>query len=726
MSDFLSGARAGLGLYSGYQSARAQSRAKYGAELDEAEARMAPQMELLAANFGDGKGGIDPAKVRASDASFQQYGALLKDLANNPHLRNRILPKGYEFENAVPVGEGKFAISLRNSETGESGIPLSTKGAKGGDDVVVHTPDSLIALGNELYRTIGARGVNATRAADQLSAANAALIAGEPAPDSADGARPAYMDYADKVYGPVRQALRGGSAPEVPEASVAPAAPTPPAEEGDFKSALGARESSGNYAADRTNKDGRRFVGKYQFGEARLKDAVAAGAVPKGTSLDDLKSNPQLQEQLMDWHEADYRKRIVADGLDKNLVDPNTGEPLTIEGLVAAAHLGGYGGMRKYMRGGYNPADELGTKIGDYAKKFSGGIRGTGPETAEQQREKIAQSLGVTSIRGQSAGHPFKAPEEVAADRARVAESIPGQVDEFASNLGGVFDSPGAKAIGESVGAAVDTVTELAKKIPIVRDIEAARKNKRGVFSDEVQSAPAADAAALPPEQKQEVARGSYLHFEKEAQAVAEGAAPKTNTKPALARAMRPDAAVKDINRVLGNMVSLGYLTPQQAVTQSISMQNAAATTRASMVKDYAAADKSTAEARGSNAESASKSVLELAKGTALSFFRTNEKGVVQSILGGADLGKMKTEEQAILLVANMKENLLRVTTLSQEQQQRMMLILNGSVPITPADEFLFTHALKEMAKHVSREQRFSTKGAGSVALDQEYNAVMR
>ena len=42
-------------------------------------------------------------------------------------------------------------------------------------------------------------------------------------------------------------------------------------------------------------------------------------------------------------------------------------------GLRAVAHLGGKGGMAKYVKskGSYNPSDELGTSLEDYYHKFA-------------------------------------------------------------------------------------------------------------------------------------------------------------------------------------------------------------------------------------------------------------------------------------------------------------------------------------------------------------------
>ena len=43
------------------------------------------------------------------------------------------------------------------------------------------------------------------------------------------------------------------------------------------------------------------------------------------------------------------------------------------DGLRAVAHLGGKGGMKKFVQsaGKYNPSDELGTSLQDYYDKFA-------------------------------------------------------------------------------------------------------------------------------------------------------------------------------------------------------------------------------------------------------------------------------------------------------------------------------------------------------------------
>ena len=130
-----------------------------------------------------------------------------------------------------------------------------------------------------------------------------------------------------------------------------------------FLDQLEASESSGNADAEITIKDGRRFVGKLQFGKARLQDYQNA----TGTTFtqDEFIKDAALQDKVAAWHIADLDKAI--DALGDAAADYDR------DGLRAVAHLGGVGGMQNYVRtnGEYKPADELGTSLQSYYDKFS-------------------------------------------------------------------------------------------------------------------------------------------------------------------------------------------------------------------------------------------------------------------------------------------------------------------------------------------------------------------
>ena len=131
----------------------------------------------------------------------------------------------------------------------------------------------------------------------------------------------------------------------------------------NFFEQLTQSESGGDSNAEITIADGRRFVGALQFGDARLQDYKAA----TGSSFtqDEFKANGALQDKVTAWHIADIDKTIDGLGLDTNGYDR--------DGLRAVAHLGGKGGMRRFVQseGKYNPSDELGTSLQDYYDKFA-------------------------------------------------------------------------------------------------------------------------------------------------------------------------------------------------------------------------------------------------------------------------------------------------------------------------------------------------------------------
>ena len=138
-------------------------------------------------------------------------------------------------------------------------------------------------------------------------------------------------------------------------------APVP--EQLSFLDQLITSESSGKADAEITIKDGRRFVGKLQFGKARLLDYQnATGTI---FTQDEFIKDTALQDKVAEWHIADLDKAIDALGDDAADYDR--------DGLRAVAHLGGKAGMKKFVqsKGDYNPADEFGTSLQSYYDKFA-------------------------------------------------------------------------------------------------------------------------------------------------------------------------------------------------------------------------------------------------------------------------------------------------------------------------------------------------------------------
>ena len=130
-------------------------------------------------------------------------------------------------------------------------------------------------------------------------------------------------------------------------------------------------ESGGNPAASVTIPDGRTFAGLGQFGKARLTDL---GMGQDFTYDQYLRNENNLQRTLLDRHLADLDRRIDEDNLMRYEGQTVGGVPVTRNAIYGMAHIGGYGGAKKFLEtgGAYNPSDKFDTSISDYGKKFSG------------------------------------------------------------------------------------------------------------------------------------------------------------------------------------------------------------------------------------------------------------------------------------------------------------------------------------------------------------------
>ncbi len=137
------------------------------------------------------------------------------------------------------------------------------------------------------------------------------------------------------------------------------------ADASSFMAALTTSESGGRADAEYTTRDGRRHVGLLQFSDARLQDY--RNATGETFTQDQFIQDAELQARVSQWHVADIDKAIDDLGSEAAGYDR--------DGLRAIAHLGGQGGMRRFVRsiGSYNPSDELGTSLSDYYARFSSG-----------------------------------------------------------------------------------------------------------------------------------------------------------------------------------------------------------------------------------------------------------------------------------------------------------------------------------------------------------------
>jgi hypothetical protein len=129
----------------------------------------------------------------------------------------------------------------------------------------------------------------------------------------------------------------------------------------NFLDAIGLRESGNRY--DITNKWG--YMGKYQFGKSTLK------GLGFKVSKNEFLNNPQLQEEAMMallLHNKE-KLQLYIDTFDGKTIN---GMLVTESGILAAAHLGGQGSVKRYFKNGKVFRDGNGTKITSYMNKFSG------------------------------------------------------------------------------------------------------------------------------------------------------------------------------------------------------------------------------------------------------------------------------------------------------------------------------------------------------------------
>jgi hypothetical protein len=129
----------------------------------------------------------------------------------------------------------------------------------------------------------------------------------------------------------------------------------------DFLEAIGHQESRNRY--DVVNRFG--YMGRYQFGKATLK------TIKIKVSKTEFLNSPRIQEEAM-RRLLKYNKKKLAKYIEKYDGKIVHGILVTESGILAAAHLGGQGSVKKWFRTGKVRKDGNGVKITSYMKKFGG------------------------------------------------------------------------------------------------------------------------------------------------------------------------------------------------------------------------------------------------------------------------------------------------------------------------------------------------------------------
>lgn len=168
-----------------------------------------------------------------------------------------------------------------------------------------------------------------------------------------------------------------GTAPAIPAPMpVATGATTPPVS--TFATQLASSEGKPG------SVNGQGFSGQFQFGADRLastglynpaqgedlkanqwKGTFNIPGFPDVKTQQDFLANPQAQNAALG---------VDIQNTDKAIANTPGAGAYDQNGLRAVAHLGGVGGMQKFIEsnGQYNPADSNGTSLSDYYHKFSG------------------------------------------------------------------------------------------------------------------------------------------------------------------------------------------------------------------------------------------------------------------------------------------------------------------------------------------------------------------
>ena len=134
-----------------------------------------------------------------------------------------------------------------------------------------------------------------------------------------------------------------------------------------YLEAIGHSESRNNPEA--YNRYG--YIGKYQFGYAARKSCgyghVKFKDFIKDASVWSEKDQEAAMITLLSKNES-HLQAVIQKYNGKEI----KGVTVTKSGILAAAHLAGAGGVKRYFRTGSNPSDAYGTALEDYLLKFSG------------------------------------------------------------------------------------------------------------------------------------------------------------------------------------------------------------------------------------------------------------------------------------------------------------------------------------------------------------------
>ena len=129
-----------------------------------------------------------------------------------------------------------------------------------------------------------------------------------------------------------------------------------------FKEAVGFKESQGKYHVVNTLG----YMGKYQFGKGTLE---LIGVYNTWSFM----SDPSIQEKAFEAN-LSRNKWVLRRDIKRFVGKTIAGVKVTESGILAAAHLGGPGNVKKFLRsyGDDTFSDAYGSSVRYYMKKFAG------------------------------------------------------------------------------------------------------------------------------------------------------------------------------------------------------------------------------------------------------------------------------------------------------------------------------------------------------------------
>jgi hypothetical protein len=163
------------------------------------------------------------------------------------------------------------------------------------------------------------------------------------------------------AFKPVKQLKTESIAPILISPLIVDSIEFKPTSQQQFLDAIGHQESGNRYHI--VNRYG--YMGKYQFGKSTLRTLRIK--VSKKEFLKDTLLQEEAMLKLLTHNKKRLQKYI--DKYDGKMVH---GILVTESGLLAAAHLGGQGSVKKWFRNGRVRKDGNGVKITTYMKRFSG------------------------------------------------------------------------------------------------------------------------------------------------------------------------------------------------------------------------------------------------------------------------------------------------------------------------------------------------------------------